>query len=103
MNRIEVKKPSKKEIIRVVKEWMERMRKASETKHFLTSDHDMNCPQCGDFRGISFYHDQGWMCRKRDCSFVFPKELVPPTPDEFEDYLKCREFEEKINMFLKSK
>lgn len=94
------KRVSEKEIKRVVREWMERMQKAFKTELSESSDYNIDCPKCGNFRGISFYLDRGWMCRRVHCSLEFPKHLMPPSPKDAKTYFAWKE---KIEMFLKSK
>lgn len=92
-----------KDIKKVVREWMGRMIKAHyETRTSCTSDENIDCPECGKSRAVSFYHDKGWMCVYPDCSFTFPEELMPPTPQQFEEYLNHKELERRIEKFLKS-
>lgn len=85
---------------RVVKEWMERMITAYMTKGGCSSDQNMDCPNCKRPRAVSFFHGRGWECVYRDCGFTFPEMCQPPTPEEFEEYLKAKELRGRIEDFL---
>jgi|GEM_PF-1568964 len=99
---VEQWKKEERAIKKVVREWMERMRRAYETRQSGSSDYDIDCPVCGGCRDISYYPDKGWQNTNRDCSFTFPGHLMPPTPDEFRAYLEHEGLQQRIEMFLNS-
>ncbi|HOX21631.1 MAG TPA: hypothetical protein PKZ02_01480 [Candidatus Paceibacterota bacterium] len=89
-------------MVRVVREWMGRMIKIRKTGTSSSGDHNMDCPKCGKFQAVTFYPDEGWMCVWRDCSFTFPREFLPPTPEQFEEYLNRKDLNQHIDKFLNS-
>ncbi len=95
------KLPIEQRIMRVVKEYMERMFKLFETCKGVSTDSRIDCPDCGRHRGVEFRIGRGeWMCLWRDCYFTFPKELTPPSPDELRAWYHRQENEKIIKKFL---
>lgn len=100
--REEIKKlPIEERIKRVVKEYMERMFKLFETCKGVSTDSQIDCPDCGRHRGVECCIERGWMCLWGDCYFTFPKELTPPSPDELRDWYYRQKNEKIIKKFLK--
>lgn len=96
---METEKPiPREEIIRVVREYIQRMMKLSETHSGCSTDELIDCPGCGHRRSI-----QHGKCLYRDCFFSFPAELRPPTREELADHFHKEELKKRIEMFLSEK
>ncbi len=55
----------------------------------------IDCPECGHL-SIKFDEqaiEQKWKCG--GCFFAFPKNLIPPSPKEIEDFLKRKKVREE--------
>lgn len=92
-----------KEIKRVIREWIERMFKFFETGECVGMHEHIDCPRCLGVREIICWHGIGWKCGRRNCTFTFPRDLTPPSPEELKEDWERKKLEEKIKMFLKSK
>ena len=93
------KKVTEEEIKRVIKEYIERMFELFKTHHGVTTDSQIDCPQCGRYRGISLENGR-WRCSWMDCIFTLPEEFIPPTPAELEAFYNWERIKEKIGKFL---
>jgi len=95
-------KVSNRKIKKVIIEYIERMYESFKEWGFCPRELNppiINCPQRGHQHTIKFDKQRGW--RKCDYGFTFPKNLIPPTPEELDNFFKQKEAEARFNMIDK--
>jgi len=94
-----------KEIKKIVKGWLLKLKEAHERGYSITSGYQMECPSC---KSDTIYFDgtkKIWCCSNPSCKFIFPKHLMPPKLKEIEEHFqreRIKEVGEYIKMFLNS-
>ena len=78
----------------VVREYIARVFQNRETLQGDTTDDHIDCPKCGVNRGVIWKGDR-WACQW-SCGFRFPENLVPPSPEELEEFYRIKQKEKRI-------
>ncbi len=95
--------PKEEKVKKVIKEYFERIIKSHITREGVTTDKNIDCPNCGCSRAIFWSGGQrGYWNKCHQCGFNFPKELTPSGPEELEEILEIKDKERRRNEVVRT-
>lgn len=74
---------------KVVREYLQRQESLFLTRNGASTDDQIDCPLCDGYRTLEYRWGR-WKCLKVSCEFTFSDNFIPPSPEEFREYLETR-------------
>lgn len=94
--RKEAPKVSQEKLDKAIREYLERMIKIHETKQGISTDDQIDCPQCGRLRAIVF-RDGDWYCLWEGCKYNLPQESCPIGLNGFKEMIRLNNMMDFVN------
>ncbi len=89
-------KVDQEKLDKVVKEYIKRMIKIHKTGHGITTDYQIDCPQCDRARAMDFTN-RDWHCLWVDCRYILPRESYPFGPNGIKEVFHLKNLLDFLN------